>query len=90
MTVQFYKATSNGIIDDDDLKNIRQCISASYESADYIGSLVIGTLEKGELKMGEARPTQPAPTEKPVTGPPKDFLEVVNLFEPHQKPKAKD
>ena len=90
VTVQFYKATSNGFIDDKDLENIQQCIKAAYESADYIGSLVVGTLEKGELKMGEARPTQPVPTDKEILAPPKDFLEVVNPFEPHQKPKAKD
>jgi hypothetical protein len=90
VTVQFYKATSNGVIDNDDLENIQNCIKAAYESSDYIGSLVVGTLEKGELKMGEARPTQPAPLDKPVLGPPKDFLEVVNPFEPHQKPKAKE
>jgi hypothetical protein len=88
VTVQFYKATSNGIIDDKDLTNIQQCIAAAYDSADYIGSLVVGTLEKGDLKMGQARPTQPAPTAEAILGPPKDFLEVVNPFDPHQKPKA--
>lgn len=88
LTVQFYKATSNGIIDDQDLENISQCIEAAYTSADYIGSLVVGTLEKGNLGMGEARPTQPAPSPKAVLSPPKDFLKVVNPFAPHQKPKA--
>ena len=90
VTVQFYKATSNGIIDDKDLENIQHCIKMAYDSADYIGSLVVGTLEKGDLKMGQARPMQPAPTAEAVLGPPKDFLEVVNPFEPHQKPKAKE
>jgi hypothetical protein len=90
VTVQFYKATSNGIVDDEDLENIRQCIEAAYNSADYIGSLVVGTLEKGELGMSEARPTQPAPSSDAVLSPPKDFLEVVNPFEPHQQPKAKE
>ncbi|ERT08587.1 hypothetical protein M595_1403 [Lyngbya aestuarii BL J] len=88
VTVQFYKATSNGIVDDEDLENIHQCIEAAYNSADYIGSLVVGTLEKGELGMGEARPTQPAPSSDAVLSPPKDFLEVVNPFEPHQQPKT--
>ena len=83
LTVQFYKATSNGVIDYKDLKNIRQCIDAAYESADYIGSLVVGTLEKGQLGMGETRPTQPAPSGKPVLSPPKDFLQVVNPFKKH-------
>ncbi|HBQ99273.1 MULTISPECIES: hypothetical protein [unclassified Roseofilum] len=88
ITVQFYKATSNAIIDDEDLVNIHNCIEKAYTSADYIGSLVIGTLEKGNLAMGEARPTQPAPSTKPVLGPPKDFLQVVNPFAPHQKSKT--
>ncbi len=88
LTVQFYKATSNGIIDDQDLENISQCINAAYSSADYIGSLVVGTLEKGNLGMGEARPTQPAPLPQAVLSPPKDYLKVVNPFAPHQQPKA--
>jgi len=90
ITVQFYKATSNGIIDDEDLVNIHNCIEKAYTSAEYVGSLVVGTLEKGNLAMGEARPTQPAPSAKPVLGPPKDFLQVVNPFAPHQKPKSKE
>lgn len=90
LTVQFYKATSNGVINYKDLENIRQCIDAAYESADYIGSLVVGTLEKGRLGMGEARPTQPAPSEQPVLSPPKDFLQVVNPFKKHHRPKTGD
>lgn len=90
VTVQFYKATSNGIINDNDLENVRQCIEAAYTSADYIGSLVVGTLEKGELGMGKARPTQPAPSAHPVVSPPKDFLKVVNPFAPHHQPKIGD
>ncbi|MGD1715632.1 hypothetical protein [Dapis sp. BLCC M172] len=88
ITVQFYKATSNGIIDDKGLENISQCIEMAYTSADYIGSLVVGTLEKGELGMGNARPTQPAPSSQAVVSPPKNFLKVVNPFDPHQKPKT--
>ncbi|MDX2273567.1 MAG: hypothetical protein NW237_16675 [Cyanobacteriota bacterium] len=87
VTVQFYKATSNGIIDDKDLENVHQCIEAAYTSADYIGSLVVGTLEKGALGMGEARPTQPSPSSQAVVTPPKDFLEIVNPFGSHQQPK---
>ncbi|MDJ0516464.1 MAG: hypothetical protein QNJ74_09490 [Trichodesmium sp. MO_231.B1] len=88
ITVQFYKATSNGIIDDKGLENISQCIEMAYTSADYIGSLVVGTLEKGDLGMGNARPTQPAPSSQAVVSPPKNFLKVVNPFAPHQKPKT--
>ena len=88
ITVQFYKATSNGIVDTPALENILACIEAAYTSADYIGSLVLGTLDKGALGMGEARPTQAAPTSKSVTGPPKDTLDVVNPFAKHHKPTA--
>ena len=87
-TVQFYKATNNGVIDDEDLDNIRQWIDMAYTSADYVGSLVTGTLEKGELEMGEARPTQSATSTKTVNEPPKDYLEVVNPFAPHNQPKT--
>ena len=90
ITVQFYKATSNGVVDNEDLENIRQCIETAYNSAEYIGSLVVGTLEKGNLNMGEARPTQPAPSSKRVITPPKDFLKVVNPFAEHHKPKVKE
>ena len=86
VTVQFYKATSNGVVDDQDLANIRQCIEAAYLNADYIGSLVVSTLEKGALGLGEARPTQPAPAADAIVAPPKDYLEVVNPFAPHQQP----
>lgn len=88
VTVQFYKATSNGVVDEQDLENIRQCIEQAYSSADYIGSLVVGTLEKGNLGMGEARPTQPAPSAQAILAPPKDFLEVVNPFKSHHQPKT--
>jgi len=87
-TVQFYKATSNGVIDEKDLDNIRQWIDMAYTSADYVGSLVTGTLEKGELEMGEARPTQSATSTNTVNEPPKDYLEVVNPFASHHQPKA--
>lgn len=88
VTVQFYKATSNGVVDAADLENIRQCIEKAYTSADYIGSLVVGTLEKGDLGLGEARPTQPAPSREAVLSPPKDYLKVVNPFAPHQNPET--
>ncbi|MDJ1182862.1 hypothetical protein [Roseofilum casamattae] len=88
VTVQFYKATSNGIVDEEDLANIYYSIETAYTSADYIGSLVVGSLEKGSLGMGEARPTQPAPSPEPVLAPPKDYLQVVNPFSSHQQPKT--
>lgn len=40
VTVQFYKATSNGIVDDKDLSAIRQDIETVYEQGDAVGSIV--------------------------------------------------
>ena len=50
ITVQFYKATSNGIVDEQNLADVNQAIQKVYESGDYVGSLVV---PKGE----RTRPT---------------------------------
>jgi hypothetical protein len=41
ITVQFYKATSNGIVSDADLDGISRSIGGVYEHADFVGSLVL-------------------------------------------------
>lgn len=41
ITVQFYKATSNGVVSDDDLDKIQRTIDGVYEHADAVGSLVL-------------------------------------------------
>ena len=41
VTVQFYRATSNGIVSDADLDEVRAQIERVYEQADYVGSLVV-------------------------------------------------
>ncbi|MGB7413932.1 MAG: hypothetical protein WA902_06965 [Thermosynechococcaceae cyanobacterium] len=41
VTVQFYKATSNGAVSEADMKAINQQIARVYEDADYVGSLVV-------------------------------------------------
>jgi hypothetical protein len=41
VTVQFYKATSNGVVSEQDLDLIARTIGSVYEHADYVGSLVI-------------------------------------------------
>ncbi len=41
ITVQFYKATSNGVVDDKDLDAIARNIGSVYEHADFVGSLVL-------------------------------------------------
>lgn len=41
VTVQFYKATSNGVVDANDLDDARRAIDRVYADADYVGSLVV-------------------------------------------------
>jgi hypothetical protein len=41
VTVQFYKATSNGIVSAADMEEIAGQIGRVYEDADYVGSLVV-------------------------------------------------
>lgn len=41
VTVQFYKATSNGVVSDADLADVKRAIDRTYESGDYVGSLVV-------------------------------------------------
>jgi hypothetical protein len=41
VTVQFYKATSNGAVSEGDMKAMQQQIARVYEDADYVGSLVV-------------------------------------------------
>ena len=40
VTVQFYKATSNGVVSKEDLAEIDEQIKRIYDDADYVGSLV--------------------------------------------------
>ena len=41
VTVQFYKATSNGVVSPGDMEEIAGQIRRVYNEADYIGSLVV-------------------------------------------------
>jgi hypothetical protein len=41
VTVQFYRATSNGVVDDADLTAVHDGIRMVYDDADYVGSLVV-------------------------------------------------
>lgn len=40
VTVQFYKATSNGVVSEADMRDIQRQIERVYADADYVGSLV--------------------------------------------------
>ncbi len=41
VTVQFYKATSNGVVSKQDMADIAEQINKVYKQADYVGSLVV-------------------------------------------------
>ena len=43
VTVQFYQATSNGVLASADVRNLRAQIKKVYAMADYVGSLVVPT-----------------------------------------------
>ncbi|MGB3310319.1 MAG: hypothetical protein WBG32_06740 [Nodosilinea sp.] len=59
VTVQFYKATSNGVVSEADMAEIREQIDRVYADADYVGSLVVDGPSD--------RPTEhDGPTEEPA------------------------
>jgi hypothetical protein len=41
VTVQFYKATSNGVVSEADIADISEQINKVYKQANYVGSLVV-------------------------------------------------
>jgi len=41
ITVQFYRATSNGVVSAQDLRDVHDQIERVYEDGDYVGSLVV-------------------------------------------------
>jgi hypothetical protein len=46
VTVQFYKATSNGVVNDVDLQAMKAEIDKVYSNADFVGSLVVPTNDR--------------------------------------------
>ena len=59
VTVQFYKATSNGVVSQDDLNEIKKQIGRVYSQSSYVGSLVTGG-ETGRVTQYEGVKVQPA------------------------------
>jgi hypothetical protein len=57
VTVQFYKATSNGVVSEADLDAIARTIGGVYEHADFVGSLVV---PEGDPRRPTAWQTMPA------------------------------
>lgn len=46
VTVQFYRATSNGVVSEADLASVHRQIERVYEDADFVGSLVVPRTER--------------------------------------------
>lgn len=46
VTIQFYRATSNGIVSEEDLEAAVAQIERVYSDADFVGSLVVGSLAR--------------------------------------------
>lgn len=66
VTVQFYRATSNGVVSEADLTSAVETIERVYAEADYVGSLVVGSQERPTswvrpvgASTGEAAPAAP-------------------------------
>lgn len=70
VTVQFYKATSNGIVNEADLAAIAAQISKVYEQADYVGSLAV-----------DGHTTRPTEHDGPKVEPPGWWAEFWNRHE---------
>ncbi|MEP0948913.1 MULTISPECIES: hypothetical protein [Cyanophyceae] len=58
VTVQFYKATSNGVVSEADMAEIREQIDRVYAEADYVGSLVVDGPSDGQGPARGQRPTE--------------------------------
>lgn len=56
VTAQFYKATSNGVVTDADVRELRAQIDKVYEGGDYVGSLVTDGVTRRPTEMGHAAP----------------------------------
>lgn len=65
VTVQFYKATSNGIVTAEDVAALRTQIDRVYASGDYVGSLVTGGATNRPTEWGHSQP-KPARWARPV------------------------
>ena len=61
VTVQFYKATSNGVVSDDDLVAAKRQIDQVYAKGDYVGSLVVPEGQRHRPTDWHLGHTQPVP-----------------------------
>ncbi len=74
VTVQFYKATSNGVVSEADLQLVKEQIDAVYAKGDHVGSLVVpeGARSRptdwhlGKTAGATTTPTTPTPIPLPT------------------------
>ena len=69
VTVQFYKATSNGVVSDADLQLVKEQIDAVYAKGDHVGSLVVpeGARHRPtDWHLGKTPGATPMPTPTPT------------------------
>lgn len=59
VTVQFYKATSNGVVSSEDIRQIAEQINHVYDQSDYVGSLVTAG-DTGRITEYEGAKVQPS------------------------------
>lgn len=74
VTVQFYQATSNGVVSPADMTRMAKQIEKVYSQADYVGSLVV--------PEGEPRPTM---WDGVTTAPDLDWRDFAGLRERYQR-----
>jgi hypothetical protein len=61
VTLQFYKSTANGVVDDDAVKAIAQQIEGSRKNADFVGSLVVGARTSRPTEFVPSTSSTPSP-----------------------------
>ncbi len=61
VTVQFYRATSNGVVSEADLTSAVETIERVYSEADYVGSLVVGSQDRPTSWVRPTTPAAPTP-----------------------------
>lgn len=56
VTIQFYRATSNGVVSEADLDEAAAQIERVYNDADFVGSLVVGSQDRPTASAGAVTP----------------------------------
>jgi hypothetical protein len=95
VTVQFYKATGNGVVSEADIREIKGQIQRVYKQADYVGSLVVDG-DTGRPTEYDGPKNEPSDwwdtfwkRHRDNTGmtPPDTMLLLRRLFGPNWKPR---